>query len=34
MAEWAARMNAHKKRDDFADSFLQGYWYLQKKQLV
>jgi Mitochondrial resolvase Ydc2 / RNA splicing MRS1 len=30
MTEWAARMEIHKKKDDLADSFLQGYWYIQK----
>ena len=23
---------AHKKKDDLADSFLQGYWYINKNK--
>lgn len=30
MTEWSAKMIAHKKQDDLADCFLQGYWYIHK----
>jgi hypothetical protein len=26
--------NAHKKKDDLADSFLQGIWYLKNKNII
>jgi hypothetical protein len=29
-ASWVDKMIAHKKKDDLADAFLQGYWYLSK----
>lgn len=29
--KWKALFDAHKKKDDLADSFLQGLWYLSKK---
>lgn len=29
---WAELLTTHKKKDDLADSFLQGYWYLQKSK--
>ena len=28
--KWTDKFNKHKKKDDLADSFLQGRWYLQK----
>ena len=31
MKEWAPFFNQHKKKDDLADSFLQGIWFLQNK---
>jgi len=27
--EWVEIFNKHKKKDDLADSFLQGHWYLK-----
>jgi hypothetical protein len=30
MKDWAPFFLAHKKKDDLADSFLQGIWFLQK----
>lgn len=30
MSQWTELLETHKKKDDLADSFLQGYWYLQK----
>jgi hypothetical protein len=29
-ASWVEKMIVHKKKDDLADAFLQGYWYLSK----
>ena len=29
--QWLPHFNQHKKKDDLADSFLQGNWYLNKK---
>ena len=29
--KWLPHFNQHKKKDDLADSFLQGNWYLNKK---
>ena len=26
---WVEKFNKHKKKDDLADSFLQGRWYLK-----
>jgi hypothetical protein len=34
MHEWADIFNAHKKKDDLADAFLQGIWYLRNNGLV
>jgi hypothetical protein len=31
-ASWADKMIVHKKKDDLADAFLQGYWYLSKSK--
>ena len=31
MKEWIPFFLAHKKKDDLADSFLQGIWFLQNK---
>ena len=31
MKDWAPFFLAHKKKDDLADSFLQGIWFLQNK---
>ena len=31
MKEWTPFFLAHKKKDDLADSFLQGIWFLQNK---
>ena len=28
--EWLPHFNTHKKKDDLADSFLQGVWYMNK----
>jgi hypothetical protein len=30
LSKWTDKFNKHKKKDDLADSFLQGRWYLQK----
>ena len=32
--EWTEVFNAHKKRDDLADAFLQGIWFLRENVLV
>jgi hypothetical protein len=29
--EWSSKMVTHKKQDDLADCFLQGYWYFSIK---
>ena len=29
LLEWLETFNKHKKKDDLADSFLQGRWYLK-----
>ena len=29
---WSNYFSTHKKKDDLADSFLQGYWYIHKKK--
>ena len=29
--EWINYFNTHKKKDDLADSFLQGFWYINMK---
>jgi hypothetical protein len=29
LLEWVEIFNKHKKKDDLADSFLQGHWYLK-----
>ena len=29
LLEWLELFNNHKKKDDLADSFLQGRWYLR-----
>uniref|UniRef100_A0A6C0CPR8 Uncharacterized protein n=1 Tax=viral metagenome TaxID=1070528 RepID=A0A6C0CPR8_9ZZZZ len=31
LKEWKTLFKSHKKKDDLADSFLQGLWYLSKK---
>ena len=31
MKDWITFFIAHKKKDDLADSFLQGIWFLQNK---
>ena len=28
--EWEEHFNKHKKKDDLADSFLQGLWYIKQ----
>lgn len=33
-AQWEAAFRASKKRDDLADSFLQGIWYLKSVQQI
>jgi len=30
LSSWLEIFNKHKKKDDLADSFLQGRWYLKK----
>ena len=32
--KWTSHFNNHKKKDDLADSFLQGLWYLKKDKLI
>jgi len=32
--EWFKVVSTHKKRDDLADSFLQGLWFIEHKQLI
>jgi hypothetical protein len=32
--EWIDIITTHKKRDDLADSFLQGLWFLEHNQLI
>ena len=31
IAKWSDTFNTHKKKDDLADSFLQGLWYLNNE---
>ena len=31
---WSSLFNNHKKKDDLADSLLQGLWFLLDKNLV
>ena len=31
LKEWNTLFHSHKKKDDLADAFLQGLWYLSKK---
>ena len=31
---WLTVVTTHKKRDDLADSFLQGIWFLEHKKLI
>ena len=30
---WSNYFSTHKKKDDLADSFLQGYWYINKNNM-
>ena len=30
--DWSNYFSTHKKKDDLADSFLQGYWYINKNK--
>jgi len=32
--KWTSHFNTHKKKDDLADSFLQGLWYFKKEKLI
>jgi len=32
--KWQQFFMSHKKKDDLADSFLQGVWYLSDLQLI
>ena len=32
--KWVKLFNKHKKKDDLADSFLQGRWYLKNKKFL
>jgi len=32
--QWQETMNLSKKKDDLADSFLQGLWYLKNKNII
>ena len=31
---WLTVVTTHKKRDDLADSFLKGIWFLEHKKLI
>jgi hypothetical protein len=31
LCKWTDVFNTHKKKDDLADSFLQGLWYLNNE---
>ena len=31
---WIEHFEKHKKKDDLADSFLQGIWYINEKKLI
>ena len=31
--KWLEKFTKHKKKDDLADSFLQGLWYLKSAKL-
>ena len=31
---WQEHFSKHKKKDDLADSFLQGLWYIENSQLL
>ncbi len=32
--KWTSHFNTHKKKDDLADSFLQGLWYFKKEKWI
>ena len=34
LCEWKSHYASHKKKDDLADCFLQGLWYLKKNKLI
>lgn len=34
MQEWLDHFNSHKKKDDLADTFLQGIWYFYQNKLI
>ena len=33
-SDWSEHFEKHKKKDDLADSFLQGIWYIKTKNLL
>ena len=34
LIEWQEHFNKHSKKDDLADSFLQGLWYIKEYHKV
>ena len=32
--QWMEHFERHKKKDDLADSFLQGIWYINEKKII
>jgi hypothetical protein len=34
LPEWLAKFNAHKKKDDLADAFLQGAYYFETNNKI
>ena len=32
--EWSSMFNSHSKKDDLADAYLQGLWYIKEKKLI
>ena len=34
ICEWLEIFNKHKKKDDLADSFLQGLWYMNDRDII
>ena len=33
-SQWVEHFERHKKKDDLADSFLQGIWYIKEKKFL
>ena len=33
ISNWQTMFKTHKKKDDLADCFLQGYWYIKENKI-